>query len=176
MMEAVVYDSQTLGKVRDSLYNTLLDLQFSPMMKMVCLHANGNSFLYVLTHNIAVSQEQLRQYLLRLMQVLAGHDPDDVSISGWAEILSLQTTPSKPPREEAPVLPLGGVRGKAEMCVYSENEGPKMVFVHTANTGSDAYYQLAAPISDTVSFAAIEPYTLYHPDDERHTIQAMAST
>ncbi len=175
MMEAVVYDSQTLGKVRNSLYNTLLDLQFSPMMKMVCLHANGKSFLYVLTHNIAVSQEQLRQYLLRLMQVLAGHYPDDVSISGWAEILSLQTTPSKPPREEAPVLPLGGVSGRAEMCVYSENEGPKMVFVHTANTGSDAYYQLADRISDTVSFAVIEPYNLYHPDDVRRSIKAIAS-
>ena len=175
MLEAVVYDSQTLGKVRDSLYNTLLDLQFSPMMKMVCLHANGKSFLYVLTHNIAVSQEQLRQYLLRLMQVLAGHYPDDVSISGWAEILSLQTTPSKPPREEAPVFPLGGVSGKAEMCVYSENEGPKMVFVHTANTGSDAYYQLADRISDTVSFAVIEPYNLYHPDDVRRSIKAIAS-
>ena len=175
MMEAVVYDSQTLGKVRDSLYNTLLDLQFSPMMKMVCLHAKGKSFLYVLTHNIAVSQEQLRQYLLRLMQVLAGHYPDDVSISGWAEILSLQTTPSKPPREEAPVLPLGGVSGGSEMCVYSENEGPKMVFVHTANTGSDAYYQLADRISDTVSFAVIEPYNLYHPDDVRRSIKAIAS-
>ena len=128
MMETVVYDSQTLGKVRDSLYNTLLDLQFSPMMKMVCLHANGKSFLYVLT-----------------------------------------------PREEAPVLPLGGVSGRAEMCVYSENEGPKMVFVHTANTGSDAYYQLADRISDTVSFAVIEPYNLYHPDDVRRSIKAIAS-
>ena len=63
-----------------------------------------------------------------------------------------------------------------EMCVYSAlATGPKMVFVHTANTGSDAYYQLADRIGDTVSFAVIEPYNLYHPDDVRRSIRNIAS-
>ncbi|MBR5394151.1 MAG: AMP-binding protein [Bacteroidaceae bacterium] len=191
MLDAAVYDHQTLGKVRDALYSAPIDLQFSPMMRMVCLHANGKSFLYVMTHNIAVSQQQLRGYLLRLMQVLAGHYPDDVSISGWVEILSEKGIENS---DKLATSEVGSAEGNSssqssgaggtlftlhsspsEMCVYSANDGPKMVFVHTANTGSDAYYQLADRISDTVSFAVIEPYNLYHPDDVRRSIKAIAS-
>ena len=180
-----------LQQVRDALYHTPFDLQFSAMMKMVCLHAHQHSFLYVLTHNIAVSQQQLRQYLLRLMQLLAVHYPDDVSISGWEEMLgSLTPAPSEPPSyppnrgEVLPLFspPLGeagrglvGGKGQEGLCVYSSNDGPKMVFVHTANTGSDAYYQLADRIGDRVSFAVIEPYNLYHPDDVRYSIKNIAS-
>ena len=182
IMEAPIYDSHTLGKVRDSLYNTPLDLQFSPMMKMVCLHANQRCFLYVLTHNIAVSQKQLRGYLLRLMQVLASHYPDDVSISGWAEMLTLRKNDDEPDETANSNCQLAksqklivNSQKPSEMCVYSANDGPKMVFVHTANTGSDAYYQLAERIGDTVSFAVIEPYNLYHPDDVRRSIKNIAS-
>ena len=179
MLEAVVYDSHTLGKVRDALYNTPIDLQFSPMMKMVCLHAKQHSFLYVLSHNIAVTQKQLRQYLVRLMQILANHYPDDVSISGWVEMLEYGNENDNQNDNQkagnANPITLKAKGAPSEMCVYSENDGPKMVFVHTANTGSDAYYQLADRIGDTVSFAVFEPYNLYHPDDVRHSIRNIAS-
>ena len=186
MLDVAVYDSHTLRKVRDALYNTPIDLQFSPMMKMVCLHARQRSFLYVLTHNIAVSQRQLRQYLTRLMQVLAGHYPDDVSISGWVEMLALGVDEDQPdatfipgqsliPEQSSPTRSLLPSTSQKDMCVYSANDGPKMVFVHTANTGSDAYYQLADRIGDSMSFAVIEPYNLYHPDDVRHGISSIAS-
>ena len=176
MLEATLYDSRTLGKVRDALYNVPIDLQFSPMMKMVCLHAKQHSFLYVLTHNIAVSQQQLRQYLLRLMQVLAGHYPDDVSIREWVDMLEFGMKETQPDATDKPLTShLSPLTSQKELCIYSANDGPKMVFVHTANTGSDAYYQLADRIGDTVSFAVIEPYNLYHPDDVRHGIKAIAS-
>ena len=175
MVESAGYDSHTLGKLRDALLNVPIDLQFSPMMKMVCLHARQRSFLYVLTHNIAVSQRQLRQYLMRLMQVLAGHYPDDVSISDWVKMLELGMDEDEPDVTDrrTPVAIKKGT--PSEMCVYSENTGPKMVFVHTANTGSDAYYRLADRIGDTVSFAVIEPYNLYHPNDVRHSIKKIAT-
>ena len=179
MLDAAVYDSQTLGKVRDALYNAHIDLQFSCMMKTVCLHANQRSFLYVMTHNIAVSQQQLRQYLLRLMQVLTGHYPNDVSISGWTEMLEFgsknENENENPKTSNSNLLTLNSKNAPSEMCVYSANDGPKMIFVHTANTGSDAYYQLADRIGDIVSFAVIEPYNLYHPDDVRHSIKNIAS-
>ena len=182
MVESPIYDIHTLRQLRDSLYNTPIDLQFSPMMKMVCLHTNGRSFLYVLTHNIAVNQQQLRKYLSRLMRILSSHYPDDVSISGWVEMLELRTDEEEPDETTISNWPLAvSQKPKAkcqkpsEMCIYSENDGPKMVFVHTANTGSDAYYQLADKISDTMSFAVIEPYNLYHPDDVRRSIKNIAS-
>ena len=174
ILESADYDSHTLRKVRDALYNDPIDLQFSPMMKMVCLHTKQRSFLYVLTHNIAVSQQQLRQYLSRLMRVLASHYPDDVSISGWVEMLELGMDVNEPDVTDRHT-PVAIKKKSQEICVYSENDGPKMVFVHTANTGSDAYYQLADRIGDTVSFAVIEPYNLYHPDDVRHSIRNIAS-
>ena len=176
MLDAAVYDNQTLGKVRDTLYNAPIDLQFSPMMKMVCLHAKQHSFLYVLSHNIAVTQQQLRQYLSRLMQILVSHYPDDVSISGWMEMLEFGMKEEQPDVADKPLTSHHSpLTSQKEMCVYSANDGPKMVFVHTANTGSDAYYQLADRIGDTVSFAVIEPYNLYHPDDVRRSIKAIAS-
>lgn len=175
MMDSPVYDSHTLGKLRDSLYNVPIDLQYSCLMKMVCLHANQRSFLFVLTHNIAVSQRQLRHYLSRLMRVLAVHYPDDVSISGWAEMLELGMDEDEPDVTEGRTPVAIRKDTPSEICVYSANDGPKIVFVHTANTGSDAYYQLADRIGDTMSFAVIEPYNLYHPDDVRHSIRDIAS-
>ena len=178
MVESADYDSRTLGKVRDALYNTPLDLQFSSMMKMVCLHARQRSFLYVLTHNIAVSQKQLSGYLMRLMQVLADHYPNDVSISDWVKMLEFGNGNENDPQKtlNSKLLTLNSKTAPSEMCVYSAlATGPKMVFVHTANTGSDAYYQLADRIGNTVSFAVIEPYNLYHPDDVRHSIKNIAT-
>ena len=175
MIDASVYDNHTLGQVRDALFNAPLDLQFSCMMKVVCLHAHQRSFLYVLTHNIAVNQKQLRQYLARLMRVLAGHYPDDVSISGWVEMLEVVKEEEEPTVTDRHTPVTIKKNAPSEICVYSANDGPKMVFVHTANTGSDAYYQLADRISDTMSFAVIEPYNLYHPDDVRHSIKSIAT-
>lgn len=59
--------------------------------------------------------------------------------------------------------------------MYSENEGPKLVFIHTGNTGSEAYYRLAGRIRDQISFAVIEPFNLYHPAEAYHGIRAIAS-
>ena len=175
MLDVDVYDSHTLGKVRDALYNVPIDLQFSCMMKMVCLHARQRSFLYVLTHNVAVSQKQLRQYLTRLMRVLAGYYPNDVSISGWVEMLELGMSEDETEVNDLTAMPTIKKDTPSELCVYSDNDGPKMVFVHTANTGSSAYYQLADRIGEKISFAVVEPYNLYHPDDVRRSIKNIAS-
>lgn len=176
-------DHGDLSRLRDSLYNEPIDLQYSSMMKLVCLHVKEKSFLYVLTHNIAVSQQQLRRYMAQLMKVLLSYYPDDVSVSGWLEMLQLNLGDGSHDRNEGgdqesytrdPAFTLKKDLS-SELCIYSENNGPKMVFVHTANTGSDAYYRLADRIGDEISFAVIEPYNLYHPDDVRHGIKDIAS-
>ena len=41
--------------------------------------------------------------------------------------------------------------------------------------GSEAYYRLAEQIRGEVSFAVIEPYNLYHPEDVRRGIRAIAA-
>lgn len=179
------YKVQSLHKLRDSLFNEHIDFQYNCLMKMVCLRTSEKSFLYVLTHNIAISQEQLRHYMLKFMQELGNHYPDDASISGWIEMLKEGIDMFEQEHgekshdghtESLPVIPTSGSgMPSSPIRVYSENNGPKIVFVHTGNTGSDAYYRLAARIGDKYSFAVIEPYNLYHPDDVRHGIKNIAT-
>ncbi len=178
IIDAEHYDVQSLQQLRESLYNETVDLQFSSLMKVSCLRTKEKSFLYVLTNNIAINQAQLRQYMTRLMQVLGKHYPDDVSIRDWVDMLELGNDMSEKDTDEKTV-PAYTVPSQAaqqsEIRIYSENDGPKMVFVHTGNTGSDAYYRLADRIGEKISFAVIEPYNLYHADDVRHGIKAIAT-
>ncbi len=177
MVDAQQYDRTSLSQLRDILFHEPLDLQYSSLMKFACLRAKGRSFLYVMSHHIAINPEKWKHYMLQVMQVLKKHYPDDVSISGWIEMLELGIDLFDKEQQKTPVpahaLTAQGPQ-QSELRVYSENDGPKVVFVHTANTGSDAYYRLADRIGDKVSFAVFEPYNLYHADDVRHGIKAIA--
>lgn len=52
-----------------------------------------------------------------------------------------------------------------DVYVYSDIPGKKrLFFVHTANTGSEAYFNLAQRISKSCSFYAFEQYNLNHMD------------
>ena len=135
------------------------------------------SYLYVMTHHIAVGQQQLKGYMARLMSVLEQYYPDDASISGWREMLELElesgSEEEPKPQDKKPLDIKKDV--PEDICVYSENDGPKVVFVHTGNTGSSAYYRLADRIGDKVSFAVIEPFNLYHPDKACYGIKNIAA-
>ena len=176
MVDAEKSDTEKLNALRDKLLCTPIDLQYSSMMQVVCLHAQGMSYLYVMTHHIAVGQQQLKGYMARLMSVLEQYYPDDASISGWREMLELElesgSEEEPKPQDKKPLDIKKDV--PEDICVYSENDGPKVVFVHTGNTGSSAYYRLADRIGERVSFAVIEPYNLYHPDTARYGIKNIA--
>lgn len=49
-----------------------------------------------------------------------------------------------------------------------------MTFVHTGNTGSEAYYRLADRIRDKISFSVIEPFNLYHIEQATYGIPNIA--
>ena len=60
--------------------------------------------------------------------------------------------------------------------VYSSHEDKApLVFIHTGSTGSEAYYALANDIGDCCSFSVIEQYNIYHPEDIREGIPAIAA-
>lgn len=60
--------------------------------------------------------------------------------------------------------------------VYSAHEDKApLVFIHTGSTGSEAYYALANDIKDCCSFSVIEQYNIFHPDDVREGIPAIAA-
>ncbi|MCQ2170203.1 MAG: AMP-binding protein [Bacteroidales bacterium] len=60
--------------------------------------------------------------------------------------------------------------------VYSSHsDKAPLVFIHTGSTGSEAYYALANDIRDCCSFSVIEQYNIYHPNDIREGIPAIAA-
>ncbi len=165
-------------------YNRMLyarvDPQRNVMLKMLCLHADGKSFLYVISQRISVGQARRRACIARLMQLLEEREPDNESISWWREVLeqALRDLPDDEGAERFSVKQAHVMATEDEhpdIRVYSHDAGPELVFVHTANTGSEAYYRLARRIEDKVSFSAINTYNLYHPDEAVHGISALAA-
>ena len=179
-----VVDAKTIGRqelrgLRNKLLYTPADLQRSSMIRVIYLRASGRYMLCVLTNCIAFDATQRNAFLARLMGLLADKYPKDESIRGWLELLgdSLAAEKDAAPKRPGAGCAKTGISRKIppEMCFYSKNDGPKLVFVHTANTGSAAYYRLAARIDDQVSFSVIEPYNLYHPKQARYGIRQIAA-
>ena len=179
MIEADSGSIEELEALRQQTLNTPIDLQYDSMMKILCVHAEGMSYLFFMTHSIAISDMLLRKYITRLMEILAKEYPNDSSISGWYEMLELGRQLNGEEQETKPaaakMIPELSKEAPPDICVYSENDGPKVVFVHTGNTGSSAYYRLADKIADRVSFAVIEPYNLYHPETAVYGIRNIAA-
>ena len=176
-------DAEQLGinemrMLRDNLLHAPMDLQRDSMMRVVYLKAGRTQMLCVMTHRIAFGIAERRVYLARLMSLLEERYPNDTAIRGWREIFETSLSMNKAQvlsnRRETTKI---GIKKEIppEICVYSENDGPKVVFVHTANTGSSAYYRLAARIGDKVSFSVIEPFNLYHMDKAQYGIRNIAA-
>ena len=170
--------SREMRMLRDRLLHAPMDLQRDSMLRAVYLRTEGIYMLCVLTHRVAFGAAERRAYLARLMNLLEARYPDDKAIRGWREMLAARSFADRPQdlRDRYDHAKTG-IRKEIppELCVYSENEGPKVVFVHTANTGSAAYYRLAARIGDRVSFSVIEPFNLYHMDKARYGIRNLAA-
>ncbi len=178
MIEAADFGKAEMEDLRNRMLYMRMDLQFSSLMRVIAVHARRETYLYVMTHRIAFGMEKRRAHLARLMRFLGERYPDDASISGWREMLEAARV-STPVGGQTAEREMGAEaknkKTSPEMYVYSENNGPKMVFVHTANTGSEAYYRLANRIKDQVSFSVIEPFNLYHPDQAQYGISKIAS-
>ena len=179
-----IVDTETLGsremsELKSEFLYTQVDLQRSCLIRAIFIRAAGRYMLCILTSDIAFDKARRNVFLARLMDLLAEKYPEDESISGWRELLreSLAEEESTAPEKAGAGSPETGISGKVppEMCVYSENAGPKLVFVHTANTGSAAYYRLAARIGGGISFSVIEPFNLYHAKEARYGIRNIAA-
>ena len=84
---------------------------------------------------------------------------------------------NKKPVKESKLRKLDLLRSNPppETCIYFDNSGSRMTFVHTGNTGSEAYYRLADRIRDKISFSMIEPFNLYHIEQAAYGISNIAA-
>ena len=170
------FGSRDMNELRKRVLHAPMDLPFSSLMQVVAVYAGKETHLGFMTHRIAIDTAKRRTYLARIMRLLESSYPADASIRGWRELLEEPLLPEHPSRKTAERKEPAPLRKSAppEIFVYSENSGPKLVFIHTGNTGSEAYYRLADRIREQVSFAVIEPFNLYHPDQARYGIDRIA--
>ena len=163
-----------------NIFNRPFDLQRDSLIRAAYAKFTWTSFLYIMTSHILFSKEQMLKYLARIMSVLEEKYPDDESIHDWREIFDgtltgdwlRQTKTARTSKLNAFVRPRNNV--PPEICIYSDNSGPCMTFVHTGNTGSEAYYRLADRIRDKISFSVIEPFNLWHIEQATYGIPNIA--
>ncbi len=172
-----ISDSEAIGsremfETQNRLLCSPTDLQRTCPVQVIYLRTEGRYMLCVLTNRTAFDQTKRSVFLARLMGLLEERYPEDEAIHGWRELLEESLTESTGDAAEHK----GEISTEKppDICVYSENDGPKTVFIHTANTGSSAYYRLAARIGSKVSFSVIEPFNLYHQDEARYGIKQIA--
>ena len=183
VVETEEFGGPEMREMKNRLLYSRMDLQRDSLIRMIYLRAGTRYILCVLTHCIAIDDARRNSFLARLMEALSERYPGDEAIRGWRELLEESLTSLHQPDADGCQPVQEGSLGETglsrttppEICVYSENKGPKLVFVHTANTGSAAYYRLAARIGDQVSFSVIEPFNLYHPEEARYGIRQIAA-
>ena len=178
IIEDEVFDSREMVELHNRLINEPFDPQYSSVMRAAAIYAGEETFLYIITHGTVIEKQHRRHILVRMMALLEDRYPEDVSIREWREMLEIGASGTEDAAAEEPEQDHANpIREETppEIYVYSENEGPKLVFVHTGNTGSEAYYRLAERIRDKLSFAVIEPFNLYHPEEVRHGIRQIAA-
>ena len=173
--EEAIGSREILEAKRNLLFESV-DMQRSSPIRVLYLRTSGRYMLCILTSSISISNSKRNAFIARLMALLEERYPEDESVREWKELLD-ESLSEEQPEEADDIRPDTIISKKIppEMCVYSENEGPKLVFVHTANTGSSAYYRLAARIDKQVSFSVIEPFNLYHEDEACYGIKAIAA-
>ena len=164
MISADYFGEDEMGLLRSRIADEPADLQRESLIRAFGIRAEKRYILCVTAHSIALDDQRLRACLVRMMGVLEKYWPEDVSIHEWRALLQPETEEERPEPSPAQTVPLRKDT-PSDICVYSDNDGPKLVFVHTGNTGSEAYYRLADRIRDTLSFSVIEPFNLYHPDE-----------
>ena len=176
MLDMNIFDLQEMNALRRTLLDAPMDLQRDSIVKVVCIHANGQSYLCFVTCQIAFDAAQFRNILFHFMDAIQKRYPQDASLPDWRALFELSIQRQRQSAGQVRAEPVSqNVKAPPEIFVYSENAGPRLVFVHTGSTGSEAYYQLARRIAPEVSFAVIEPYNLYHMDQAVYGIKNIAA-
>ncbi len=159
------------------IYDNLLNGngEASSLFDVVLVHSSSSSLIYLSVHKLIYSRPLLRGTVKDIMASLHGEYEKDSSIAGWLEILSLDIPEIKKIDEQPAFLSLPKKKAKWEDVHFFAKGKKTIYFVHTGNSGSDAYYHFAERIKGKYGFAVFEPFNLYHPKDATYGIKNIAS-
>lgn len=194
-LQVINSDSDNLLPEAITTFNRLMHSPYDPETDCIIDYTylkgkQGKSYIFVSVNYTGKYLQDIRCGLLTSLTELASHYSGDTSIRDWCILLeqSLQS-PSNSPKKKSEGTQLTLPQNNGLIRVYtplapseplqpSETRQmrmkPSVVFIHTGNTGSDAYYRLADKIGDCCAFSVIEPYNLFHQDDIQHGIKAIA--
>ena len=169
-----------IAQICEQLKREPIDLEQSPAMEVVAVKTVTGTCLLVKTLQVSLGLNGVRKGIVSILKALATEHPEDQSIRDWIELMPEESSSSSNGSSGSRVQGNSNLStlhsNLSPIAIYSNNPGKKkVVFVHTGNTGSDAYYALADRIGDKCSFAVIEPYNLYHPNDAIDGIPAIAA-
>lgn len=179
MLEANEEEISKMHSVYRELKARQTDIQKESFVQVVCVNQEGGSVLFVLDYLAKTNMAFTRKYLAETMRVLNEYHPGDVSIEGWKELFEIA---SKEKLSLSASKNSGKITQYVKECpqsiedifVYSEKPKTKIVFVHTGNTGSEAYFNLAERLKKDFAFSVIEPFNLYHPELAKYGIKNIA--
>lgn len=184
-VQIIEYPEENLSGLKE-LYNTLsrkyADLQQESSVQIVCVNMAKESFIFVLDYMAGINMSAARRYIARMMDVLSVFHPEDETIASWIDLFNMNISAvneKKGTKRIHEVLTRTSEKqrqGTEAIHVYSDlPEKKKLIFVHTGNTGSEAYYSLAGRIRNDFSFAVLEPFNLYHPAEAKYGIRNIAA-
>ena len=168
--------SGDLNVIYTMLSQKYCDLQYESCVQILCVHLEKESFIFVLDCMARINMSATHRYIAYMINILSELHPEDRALSDWKAIFSAENAekPRKNARENL-AQKTGLFKEKFEaLHVYSDHPEKKIVFVHTGNTGSEAYYRLAERIRNDFSFAVLEPFNLYHPSEAKYGIKNIA--
>lgn len=168
-------DDKTVLEIYDYLSNRNIDPENQPLFDVTLLQSRNRSLIYLYVHKLIYSRSLLHDSIKDIMKKLFAFYPDDNSIETWIDILSLDIQEKVDEDTFDKSLLIAKKKVYGDVCIYSEKPKTKMFFVHTGNSGSDAYYRLAERIKDKISFYVIEPFNLYHIKEATYGIRNIAS-
>lgn len=155
------------------------DLQRMTPMQAVCVCSeDGYCRLIITVFDIAQGIGSIRSAIHDLLQSLADSD-GDIQLGQWSELLEEASKRKTDEAGQTSASPAGIAipdGGSEDVVEYSSHPGKRpLVFVHTANTGYEAYYRLADRIGESCSFSVINQWNLFHPDQAVYSIPGIAA-
>lgn len=170
---------------RQSLLQSVSSLQLSPLFRLSLVRIDGKSAYLMLAYNGILAEEwKIRTWIAELFEILKKYGGK--STENWYFLLNTALEMSDSSlredwsREDNAVCWNDGGYDRSDgyddnYKVLTETPGTKqLVFVHTGNTGSEAYQSLANQLEGFCSFAVLDQWNLYHRDDIKHGIPEIA--
>ena len=185
-------EQEAVAKMDDqrmAMINSVCSLQLEPLLQIaLCRIGGASAYLIVSCDSIIAEMWKISMWMQELFALLQAECGGE-NVANWEYVIrtALEAIPPSEREDWSKEQHSGdggwNDEGLTVACddstdnykVLTEKPGGKqLVFVHTGNTGSDAYLSLANGLKDFCSFAVLDQWNLYHRDDIKHGIPEIA--